>query len=82
MNNPRPGNAIMFRLLAIAFILYNLVKMIIDYGKGSPDAPSPLLLGLSAVVLGGGAVLIAVLTWREYKRAQEKEQDDPTEPNE
>ena len=74
MNISKLGRVITFRLLAIAFVLYNLAQIVMDYVKGGPDAPSTVLLILAAVIFGGGSVLIGVLTWKEYKRLKAEEE--------
>ena len=35
-----------------------------------------LALGLGTVILGGGAVFLALLAWRLYKTPPESEEDD------
>lgn len=60
-----------FRLLAILLILYYLYQTVSGYIAGGPDAPSPTLLLLSVVLFGGGAILMGVLSYKEYKRGQE-----------
>lgn len=76
MNNSRLTRLLTFRLLAFGFVLYYLLNIVRGYIKGGPDAPSTLLTVLSAVVLGGGAIMIAVMTWKEYKRIQAEEAEE------
>ena len=73
--NKRPrniNNVMMFRLLAIGYVLYMLYQVVMSYFEGGPDAPSIWLVVLAVVLLGGGAALIGVLSWREYKRHMEE----------
>lgn len=67
-----PNNAVMFRLLAIAYVGYLCIQMVKTYTQGGPDAPSLGLLIAGVAVLGGGAVLLAVLSYKEWKRNKEK----------
>jgi len=83
-NNQKFNQALMFRIVAIGFVLYLLFQNVTGYLKGGPDAPSLTLLLVSVVVLGGGAVLIAWLTWKAWKAEQalaeaEQEEEDSTE---
>lgn len=60
-----------FRLLCIAAVLYWLAELVIAYVKGGPDAPDLTLLIVACIVLGGGAILVAFLTWKTWKLEQE-----------
>lgn len=63
-----PSNVIMFRLLAVGYVGYLCIQMIKLYVEGGPDAPSlPLLIG-GVVLLGGGALFLAFITYKEYKK--------------
>ena len=65
-----PSNVVMFRVLAIGYVGYLCIQMIQTYTKGGADAPSlPLLIG-GVALLGGGALLLAILTYKEYKRSK------------
>ena len=66
-NNYNFDRALIFRLVAIGVVLYWLMQTVVGYIKGGPDAPSLTLLIVSILVLGGGAVLTAVLTWKAWK---------------
>ncbi len=62
-----PSNVVMFRVLAIGYVAYLCIQMVKTYTEGGPDAPSlPLLIG-GLVVLGGGALFLAFLTYKEWK---------------
>jgi len=63
-----PGNAAMFRLIAVAYVGYLCIQMVKTYTAGGPDAPSLGLLIGGLVILGGGAIFLAFLTYKEYKR--------------
>ena len=63
-----PNNLVAFRLLAIGYIGYMCINMVKLYTEGGPDAPSlPLLIG-GVVLLGGGALFLAFITYKEYKK--------------
>ena len=65
-----PSNVVAFRLLAVGYVGYMCIQMIKLYVEGGPDAPSlPLLIG-GVALLGGGALFLAVMTYREYKRSK------------
>ena len=67
-----PSNVIMFRVLAVGYVVYLCVEMIKTYTAGGADAPSlPMLIG-GLVLLGGGALFLAILSYREYKRSKVK----------
>ena len=68
-STPRnPSNVVMFRLLAVGYVGYLCIQMIKLYTEGGPDAPSlPLLIG-GIVLLGGGALFLAFITYKEYKK--------------
>lgn len=63
-----PSSLLTFRVLAVGYVAYLCVQMVKTYTAGGPDAPSlPMLIG-GLVLLGGGAVILAVLSYREWKR--------------
>ena len=67
-----PSNVIMFRVLAVGYVAYLCIEMIKTYTAGGPDAPSlPMLIG-GLVLLGGGALFLAVLSYKEYKASKVK----------
>lgn len=62
-----PSNLLTFRVLAVGYVLYlcyNIVKL---YLAGGPDAPSLTTLLIGLVVLGGGAIFIGIISYREWK---------------
>lgn len=65
-----PSNVAAFRVLAVGYIAYlcfNLVKL---YQAGGEDAPSlPMLIG-GLAFLGAGAVFLAVISYKEWKRSK------------
>ena len=50
-----------------------LAQIVQGYIAGGEDAPSLGLLLLAIVVLGGGAVFIGVLGWKEWKKGKAEE---------
>ena len=52
-------------------MLYQLYEVIRMYVEGGPEAPALWKLVLAIVVLGGGAGVIAFLTWRDWKSNQD-----------
>ena len=68
-STPRnPSSVVPFRVLAIGYVGYLCIQMVQTYTKGGPDAPSLGLLIGGIAVLGGGALFLAYLTYKEYKR--------------
>lgn len=65
-----PSNTATFRVLAIGYIGYMCVNMIKLYTQGGPDAPSLPALIAGVVLLGGGCIFLAVLSYREWKRGK------------
>lgn len=68
-STPRnPSNLVAFRLLAIGYVTYLCVNMVKLYLEGGPDAPTLTTLILGLVVLGGGVIYLAFVSYREWKR--------------
>ena len=65
-----PSNTIAFRLLAIGYVSYLCINVVKLYKAGGPEAPSLTGLILAIALLGGGAALLAILTYREWKTAK------------
>lgn len=65
------NGALLFRVIAVCVVLYWLLEIVIAYFKGGADAPSLTLLIVATIVLGGGAALVAVLTWKAWKADKE-----------
>lgn len=65
-----PSNLVMVRLLAVGYVLYLCVSMVKLYLAGGPDAPSLPMLVLGLAVLGGGAIFLAVISYKEWKRGK------------
>ena len=65
-----PNNTVAFRLLAIGYVAYLGVNIVKLYIEGGPDAPSLTALILAMIFLGGGAVFLGILTYREWKRSK------------
>ena len=61
------------RVLAVGYLIYSLWQIIKMYIEGGPEAPSLWLLILAIVVLGGGAVWIAIMTILKLKQLKEEE---------
>ena len=70
-STPRnPSNLAMFRVLAIGYVSYLCFNMVKLYLAGGPDAPSLTTLILGLVVLGGGVIFLALVSYREWKRSK------------
>ena len=63
-----PTNFIMFRILAVGYLLYLCVDMVKLYLAGGPDTPSlPMLIGILAF-LGGGMIFVAIVSFKAWKQ--------------
>ena len=63
-----PNNVVMFRVLAIGYVIYLCVQMVKTYTEGGPDAPSLGLLIGGIAILGGATVFLGILSYKEWKR--------------
>lgn len=63
--------ALVFRLLAIGLLLYWLFDLVKGYLAGGEDAPSKTLLIIGIVILGGGSILVGVLSVLAWKLDKE-----------
>lgn len=71
-----PGNPttmILFRVLAIGYVIWMLKDVVKAYFAGGPDAPSGLLVLVAVLVLGGGCVWIGIMSYKQYKQMKEAE---------
>lgn len=62
------------RALAVGYLIYCLWQIVKMYMEGGEGAPSIWLLLLAIVVLGGGAVWIAIITFLKLRQLKEEEQ--------
>jgi hypothetical protein len=66
---------LLFRVLAIGYVLWMLKGLVEAYVAGGPDAPSlGMLLGAIAV-LGGGCVFIGIMTYKQWKKMKVLEKE-------
>ena len=65
-----PNNIVAFRVLAIGYIGYMCINMINLDTEGGPEAPSLTALIAGIVLLGGGCIFLAVLSFKEWKRGK------------
>lgn len=70
-----PDNIFIFRLVAVGYVLYMVWQCVQAYLKGGEGAPSLPAVIISCVVLGGGGILLGILSYRNWKtdRAAYKE---------
>jgi len=71
-----PDNVFLFRLLAVGYILYTVWKTISLYLEGGEDAPKLWMLCLSTVLLGGGAIVLAVISYKAWKKAKAQQLEE------
>ena len=67
-----PDNVFLFRLVAVGYVLYNVYKTIAMYVAGGEDAPALWMLCVSTVLLGGGAIILAIISYKFWKTAKER----------
>ena len=67
-----PNNSVIFRVVAVGYVAYLCVQMVQLYLAGGPDAPSLGLLIFGVGLLGIGAAILGVLTYKEWKRNKAK----------
>lgn len=67
-----PNNLVMFRVLAVGYLLYLCVSIVKLYLAGGPDAPSVTALVLGLAFLGGGGIFLGILSYKEWKRGKEE----------
>ena len=63
-----PGKMVLFRLLAVGYLLYTLYQMVTSYIAGGEDAPSVGLLIAAIVIFAGGSLWIGLITYKQYKQ--------------
>ena len=67
-----PNNAVMFRLLAVGYVIYLCIQMIQIYLEGGPEAPSLTMLIISVSILAIGAGVLGFISYNEWKRNKAK----------
>ena len=70
-----PNTTMGFRMIAVLFVLYMLFQVIQGYIQGGPDAPSLGLLITAIIILGGGSVLIGIMSYKTWKAETEKKSE-------
>ena len=74
-NPGNPTTMIMFRLLAIVYVIWILKDLVQAYIAGGEEAPSlPLLLG-SIAVLGAGCVIVGIMSFKQWKVMKEAQKE-------
>ena len=72
-NPGNPTTMILFRVLAIGYVIWILKDLVQAYIAGGEEAPSlPMLLGAIAV-LGAGCVIVGVMSYQQWKRMKEEQ---------
>ena len=69
--NRAPGNPttmILFRVLAIGYLIWILKDLVEAYMAGGADAPSLKMLIITLVVFGAGIIFIVVSSIRQWKQ--------------
>ena len=65
-----PSSFIMFRILAVGYLGYLCLDLVKLYRAGGPDAPSLPMLMASLAVLGGGAIFVAIVSYKVWKQSK------------
>ena len=69
-----PDNVFMFRIVAVGYVLYTVWRTIKLYMEGGEGAPELWMLCLSTVLLGGGAIVLAVISFKSWRKAKDQQQ--------
>lgn len=77
-----PNTVMMFRLLAIGYVLYLAWQSVKTYREGGEGVPELWIVVLSVALLVGGAAFLGFITFKEYKRNQAKRGDSRYEDEE
>ena len=77
-----PNAALPLRLLAIGYLVYLIYQMVQSYAAGGADAPSGAGFWIGVIALSLGTLLIAVLTYRQWRQQKEPAQDTLPEAEE
>lgn len=62
------NQALIFRLAGAGLVLYWLFGIVKAFFEGGPEAPSLLLLIVAIAVMGGGAVIVALIAFKAWKK--------------
>lgn len=69
-----PTNMVLIRLLAVGYVLWLLKDLVVMYIEGGEDAPSLLMLIVTAVVFLGGSGWILWTTFKQYKQIKAQQE--------
>jgi len=78
----KANSGFLFRALGVVVVLYWLYEIIRDYLRGGPDAPTLAVLIVACIVMGGGAIFVAVVSlkaWKAEKAAAEMSEEEVEE---
>ena len=62
-----PDNIFIFRVVAVAYILYMVWKCIQAYLEGGEGTPSLPVVVLTCLILGGGSIALGIISYRKWK---------------
>ena len=70
-NPGNPTTMVMFRLLAIGYVLWILKDLVQAYFAGGEEAPSLALLLGAIAVLGAGCAVLGIMTYKQWQQMKE-----------
>ena len=73
----QPGNPttmVMFRILAIGYVLWMLKDFVMAYVNGAEDAPSLLAVIGVSVLFVGACTWLGIMTYKQWKQMKEEYQ--------
>lgn len=74
--NGNSTNMILIRLLAVGYVLWMLKEMVVMYIEGGEEAPSLLILVITAVLFLGGSAWILWMTYKQYKQMKAQQAEE------
>lgn len=75
-----PGSHATIYLLALVYLGYLLLQLILRARDGGADAPSTGTLVAGVLVLGGGMAVLAVLAWKILHMPRQEDEPEESDP--
>lgn len=80
MSNPnRSSTTLGLRAVVLLYVLYLAYGIAEGYVTGAPDALSLPMTILCVGVMAAGALILLVLTWKQWKAQKDASHEEPSE---